>query len=178
MALTFKLLEDELTALVDLYTQNTWDFHFDPSPTAEDITERFKSGWFSDDRETYWVENHGEKVGLVIIGDFSDTIPLMYDVRLANKARGKGYGEQCVSWIVDHIFSSSKSKIRIESYTRCDNYAMRKVLYNCNFQKEGYLRKSWENDDRTIDDTIVYGIIREDWENGERTSINLDDMPF
>lgn len=92
--------------------------------------------------------------------------------------RGLGYGLKAVNWIINYIFSILEVKIRIEAYTRIDNPAMRKVLFNCNFQKEGYLRRSWENNDGTVVDSLVYGIIREDWEQGKKTPISIDDVEF
>jgi [ribosomal protein S5]-alanine N-acetyltransferase len=176
--LNFNKLNNELSDLVNLYTNNSWHFHADPAPSEDEIIKRFKSGWYEDDKETFWIEKNKKKAGLIILSDMSDTMPLLYDVRLANEVRGKGYGEQAVKWAADYIFSGSTEKIRVEAYTRHDNYAMRKVFYKCHFQKEGYLRESWENDDGSVEDALVYAIIRKDWEQGKKTPIKLDDVPF
>ncbi|WP_096438955.1 GNAT family N-acetyltransferase [Alteribacter populi] len=176
--LTFKKLTNELSELINLYTKNNWNFHADPVPSEEEIIKRYKTGWYEDDKETFWIEETKKKVGLIIISDISDTMPLLFDVRLSNEVRGKGYGEQAVKWATNYIFSDSNEKIRIEAYTRHDNYAMRKIFYKCNFQKEGYLRESWENDDGSVEDAFIYAIIRKDWERGRKTPIKLDDVPF
>ncbi|PYZ93387.1 GNAT family N-acetyltransferase [Salipaludibacillus keqinensis] len=174
----FHKLNGEGKELIDFYTLNKWEFHADPVPSKDEITKRYESGWFEDDKETFWIEEGGEKIGLIIISDISDTMPLLYDVRLANYFRSKGYGLISVKWAVDYVFSGLKDKVRLESYTRYDNYAMRKVFHKCHFEKEGYLRKSWENDDGTVDDAVVYSVIREDWEEGKKTPIKLNDVPF
>ncbi|WP_456278963.1 GNAT family N-acetyltransferase [Bacillus sp. AK128] len=174
----FVKLTNESDELVKFYTKNSWDFHADPSPSGDEIMSRYESGWYEDDKETFWIQKNGENVGIIIISDITDTIPLLYDVRLSNEARGNGYGEQAVKWVTDYIFSNSEEKIRIEAYTRHDNYGMRKVFFKCNFQKEGYLRNSWENDDGTVDDSLIYGIIREDWEQGKKTPIKIDEIDF
>ncbi|TFB13032.1 N-acetyltransferase [Filobacillus milosensis] len=176
--LEFKKLNGELTELVKLYTSHQWYYHSNPQPSREEIINRYNSGWYESDKESFWVEENGEKIGLIIISDISDTIPLLYDIRLVNKVRGKRYGEICVKWAADYIFKSSEEKIRIESYTRYDNLPMRKVFYKCNFQKEGYLRNSWENDDGSVKDSLVYAIIREDWEKDKKTPIKIDDFPY
>ncbi|RNA66887.1 N-acetyltransferase [Alteribacter keqinensis] len=75
------------------------------------------------------------------------------------------------------LFAQSEEKIRIEAYTRHDN-AMRKVFTRCNFQKEGYLRHSWENDDGTVDNSLIYAIIRKDWEQKTKTPVKIDGVPY
>ncbi|GIP65596.1 hypothetical protein J32TS6_41510 [Virgibacillus pantothenticus] len=58
---------------------------------------------------------NGAKIGLIIIGDISDTIPILLDVRIANNMRGKGYGTKAVNWIADYVFTNFEEKIRIEA---------------------------------------------------------------
>nr|WP_267917762.1 GNAT family protein [Lederbergia citrisecunda] len=163
--------------LVSIMTNNTWEYHSDPNPSSEQIIKAFNNGWYHEDRETYWIENHNEKIGLIIIHDIEDTIPL-FDIRLSTKHRGKGFGTNAVRWITDYLFRLPDKKIRIEAYTRSDNIAMRKTLSNCGFVKEGYLRNAWENKDGSVSDSICYAIIRTDWENKEQTPIKLNDLPF
>lgn len=168
--LLFEKLENELDDLVSFLTNNSWDYHSDPNPSHEQVIKGFNKGWYQDDRETYWIEFHNEKIGLIIIHDISDTIPL-FDIRLTNNIRGKGFGTKAVKWIVEHIFSLQDKKIRIEAYTRSDNIAMRKALSNNGFVKEGHLRYAWENNDGTVSDSMLYAIIRSDWENDVVTPI-------
>ena len=175
--LTFKKLTNEIEDLVSFMTSNTWNYHSDSKPTKQQITNAYHKGWYGNDRETHWVEKDNENIGLIIIHDITDTIP-SFDIRLADNARGKGYGTQAVKWITNYIFSISDNKIRIEAYTRSDNLAMRKTLHNSGFVKEGYLRNAWENKDDSVSDSVCYAMIRTDWENKIVTPIKLNDLPF
>lgn len=101
----------------------------------------------------------------------------MFDLRLAAEARGKNIGTQSLQWLKDYLFGD-KGKIRIEGYTRADNYAMRKCFTKVGFVKEGYLRKAWENNDGTVLDSVIYGAIYENWKNKQITPIKLDEVPY
>jgi len=175
--LTFKKLENELEDLVAFFTTNTWNFHANPNPKAENIRKGYQKGWYQDDRETFWIQYNNEKIGLIIIHDITDTIPL-FDIRLAKNARGKGFGTQAVKWLTDYVFSLPDKKIRLEAYTRHDNLAMRKTLQISGFVKEGYMRKAWENDDGTVMDSVCYAMIRDDWENKTVTPTKMNELPF
>lgn len=175
--LKFKKLKRELPELISFMTNNHWEFHPDQRPSEKQIVEAFQNGWYQEGRETFWIENQNEKIGLIVIHDICDTIPL-FDIRLANDARGKGYGTKAVKWLTQYIFSLRESKIRIEAHTRSDNLPMRKTLSNCSFVREGYFRQAWENADGTIYDSICYAIIRSDWENNVVTPIKLDELSF
>lgn len=118
-----------------------------------------------------------QKIGLIILLDIEDSIPL-FDLRLANNIRGKGIGTKAVQWMKDYIFQMPDEKIRFEVYTRSDNIAMRKVLHKCGFLKEGYLRKAWKNRVGQLYDCVIYGMTRADWENKTTTPINFNDLPF
>ncbi|MBW8350667.1 GNAT family N-acetyltransferase [Bacillus sp. IITD106] len=175
--LHFKKFENELDDLIAFMTSTIWEYHANPEPSPEQIKQAFNKGWYQEGRDTYWIEFHREKIGLIIIHDIEDTIPL-FDIRLANSVREKGFGTKAVRWLTDYLFSLPDKKIRIEAYTRCDNFAMRKTLTNCGFVKEGYLRNAWENNDGSVSDSICYAIIRSDWENGIVTPIKLNDVSF
>ncbi|WP_413382018.1 GNAT family N-acetyltransferase [Alkalihalobacillus sp. 1P02AB] len=176
--LTYIKLEDELEELIKLYTQSTWSYHSDPSPTEAEIKKLYRNGWFSDDKETFWVLENTQKVGLLIIADISDTMPLFYDLRLSETARGKGFGLECINWATNYVFFSSKDKLRMEAYTRADNIAMRKVFSKSLFQKEGYLRSSWEHENGKVSDSLLYAVIRTDWEKGQKAPIDLNKQSF
>lgn len=171
--LTFTPLIDELEDLVTFFIENTWEFHRDPHPSKYKIMQSFHKGWYQDERATFWINKDGEKIGLIILDDITDTIPL-FDIRLATKWRGEGYGTEAVNWIKEYIFTLPDRKIRIEAYTRYDNVPMRKALTKCGFVKEGYLRDAWENDDGSLMDAMIYAITRSDWEYGKITPIKLD----
>ncbi|WP_033828781.1 GNAT family N-acetyltransferase [Bacillus andreraoultii] len=175
--LTFTPLTDELEDLVTFFIENTWEFHRDPHPSKYKIMQSFHKGWYQDERATFWINKNGEKIGLIILDDITDTIP-MFDIRLATRWRGMGYGTEAVNWIKEYIFRLPDRKIRIEAYTRYDNVPMRKALTKCGFVKEGYLRDAWENDDGSLMDAMIYAITRSDWEHGITTPIKLDAETF
>ena len=175
--LQYRLFQNELEDLISFMTNNSWDYHSEPNTSVEQIVHLVNKGWYYEERETFWVELSNKKIGLIVIDDIGDTIPL-FDIRLDSAYRGQGYGRETVNWLVDYLFNLQDKKIRIEAYTRGDNHGMRKTLSNCGFVKEGYLRSSWENKDGSIHDSVCYSIIRSDWENGIVTPIKLNEVPY
>ena len=175
--LQFKKCTTEKQELINFLCGNTWPFHAGNKQNPDDVKIAFEKGWYADDRETFWIEQDGNKVGLVIIHDISDTIPL-FDLRLSAEARGQGIGTKTLLWLKDYLFNKPHEKIRIEAYTRSDNLAMRKCFTKAGFVKEGYLRQAWENTDGTVSDSVLYGAIRMDWENNCITPIKLDVVPY
>lgn len=172
----FKLLTNEIDDLVSLMTCHTWEYHGNQLVTEEKVRKAFQDGYYKNDRETFWIMDYGVKVGILIINDIDDTIPL-FDIRLDHRYRGKGYGVKSLTWLQQYLFEV-KDKIRIESYTRADNHAMRKCFTKAGFVKEGYLRRAWENGDGTISDSVVYGAIQSDWKNNKITPIEIDKVPY
>lgn len=172
----YKLLVDEIENLVELLTQNKWIHHIDQILKEESIRKAYTEGYYHYDRETHWIIDNEEKVGIIIIHDINDTIPLL-DVRLDARYRGKGYGVKTLLWLQDYLFGE-RGKIRIEGYTRVDNIGMRKCFTKAGFVKEGYLRNAWENADGTVTDSILYGAIKDDWMLGRTTLIKMDDVPY
>lgn len=175
--LIFKKFNGEVEDLVKLLTTNVWAFHANPNQTVEQIVKNFKNGWYEEDKETFCIEYENQKVGLIHILDIHDSI-LLFDLRLDSSVRGRGFGVKAVQWITDYIFSLPDQKIRIEAYTRSDNIPMRKTLNKSGFVKEGYLRRSWENEDGSVSDALCYAMIRNDWEDNIKTPIKFDDFPF
>jgi len=114
MSVVFKKLLDEVDELVDFITSNEWPFHAGEKSTKEQIINFFKNGWYGDGRETFWIEKNQAKVGLIIIHDIQDTIPL-FDLRIRNNERGRGIGTQILLWLQDYIFKLQNKKIRIKA---------------------------------------------------------------
>ncbi|WP_107943423.1 GNAT family N-acetyltransferase [Metasolibacillus fluoroglycofenilyticus] len=170
------IFNGETEDLVQLLTGNEWPYHADLEVDANAVRKAIKKGYYADGRETFWIIEAGEKMGILIINDINDTIPL-FDIRLAAKARGKGLGVKALKWLQNYLFGE-KSKIRIEGYTRADNIAMRKSFTKAGFVKEGYLRNAWENADGTISDTVLYGAIYEDWKAGLVTPTKMNEVPY
>lgn len=171
-----KLYNGEIEELVELLCSNDWKFHSNVQLEKTAVQKAVENGYYADGRETYWIILDNEKVGIMIIDDIDDTIPL-FDIRLTEGARGKNVGTQALLWMKDYLFGE-KEKIRIEGYTKADNLAMRKCFTKAGFVKEGYLRNAWENEDGTISDTVLYGAIYEDWKENKITPSKIDVLPY
>lgn len=176
MVIKFQLFNSEVEELTALLCQSVWPFHANAHMQAKAIKDACENGYYSNGRETFWVVENDQKVGIIIINDIDDTIPL-FDIRLTSTQRGKGVGVQSLQWLQDYLFGE-RGKIRIEGYTRADNLAMRKCFNNAGFVKEGYLRNAWENDDGTIQDSVLYAAIFKDWKNKVVTPIKQNDLPY
>lgn len=75
-------------------------------------SSRIRRGYYQNNRETHWILEDGEKVGVIFIHDINDTIPL-FDLRLDANVRGKGYGVKALHWLQEYLFGE-RGKIRIE----------------------------------------------------------------
>ena len=154
--------QQEKEQLIEFLTSNEWPYHVNTRVNRESITKTIDSGYYEDEKETYWLIDQDVKVGILIIEDIEDSIPLI-DIRLSELARGKGFGVKALRWLKDYLFGELK-KIRIEGYTRADNIAMQKCFKKAGFVKEGYLRSAWENKDGSISDSLLFAAIKKDWE--------------
>ena len=152
-----QLFQSEAEQLATFFSENEWTYHAFPNRSLHEILSKVEAGYYSDGRETFWILEDDEKLGVLIIDDIEDTIPII-DIRIAPTSRGKGIGFKTLEWLKDYLFGN-KGKNRIEGYTRADNLAMRKCFTNAGFVKEGYLRKAWENHDGTVYDSVLYGAI-------------------
>lgn len=179
MKLHFKEFKDEIDALIEFLTSETWEFHGTPKPKPERIRASYENHYYtSDDCKTFWVIlDEDTKAGMVRIYDLEDGTPL-FDIRILSKYKGMGIGTSTVNRIVDYIFKNYSDKDRIEGYTRQDNYSMRSVFHKCGFVKEAHHRKGWPCNDGKVYDAIGYGITKEDWENGEVTPILWEDFRY
>lgn len=175
--LSFKKFTSELDDLVSFLTSDEWEFHSQSKPSYEEILSRYHEGWYSDKKETFWIERDYVKIGLLMIHDIHDTIP-SFDIRLGSDFRGKGFATVAIRWMIDYLFQLPDKKIRVEAYTRSDNITMRKTLHMCDFVKEGYLRDAWEHDDGSVSDMMLYAMIRRDWESKSLSPIRLEEIPF
>ena len=167
---------NEKEELIEFLTTNEWPFHVNTVVNRESITKTIENGYYEDEKETYWIIDDDVKQGILIIEDIDDSIPLI-DIRLAETARGNGYGKQALLWLKNYLFGEL-GKIRVEGYTRADNLAMRKCFTNAGFVKEGYLRNAWENKDGSVSDSILYAALFTDWKTNCITRPNFEDYPF
>lgn len=175
--------DTDKNVLVDFLSNNTWPFHVDSQISVAVINDRIDGGIYDDqiDSKTFLAfSNKEEFLGMIRIFDLDDAedgdgSPL-FDMRIANAARGKGLGNQMIAWLTSYLFNSYPNLNRIEATTRIDNIAMRKILKNNFYLKEGHYRESWPTSNGDFIDTIRYGILRNDWINQTITSINWDDL--
>lgn len=168
---------EEQEQLIHFMTTNSWPFHGHEHPVRALIQKTIEEGGYESDQvTTFWIENdEGEQVGLVKIFDLQDEIPL-FDLRIADPYRGKGYGPKALKMTADYVFSLPEKKIRLEGNTRHDNFAMRKAFERTGFVKEGQLRQAWFSPkENRYYDAVTYGITREDWKAGITTPVLWDD---
>ncbi|TWT24649.1 GNAT family N-acetyltransferase [Planomicrobium sp. CPCC 101110] len=168
---------EEQEQLINFMTTNSWPFHGIEHPVRGLIQKTIEEGGYQSDQvTTFWIENdEGMQVGLVKIFDLQDDIPL-FDLRIADPYRGKGYGPKALKMIADHVFSLPERKIRLEGNTRHDNFAMRKAFERTGFVKEAHLRQAWFSPkENRYYDAVTYGMTREDWQAGITTPVHWDD---
>ncbi|SIT89385.1 GNAT family N-acetyltransferase [Edaphobacillus lindanitolerans] len=167
----------EQEELIHFMTENSWPYHGIPHPARELIEKAIgEGGYESDEVKTFWVEtDEGEKVGIVKLYDMQDEIP-MFDLRIADRARGHGYGRRALLLICDYVFSLPAKKIRLEGHTRQDNAPMRKTFERAGFVKEAHLRKAWYSPkEDSYYDAVTYGMTREDFLSGTTTPVEWND---
>jgi len=81
---------------------------------------------------------------------------------LVPSQRGKGYGTEAVKTLVNYLFLTRESIVRIQAVTNTRNEAFQRVLEKAGFKKEGKLRKAlfvrgnWA-------DGYLYSLLREEW---------------
>src|SRR5690606_25101018 len=168
---------EEQEQLIEFMTTNSWPFHGIEHPVRELIEKTIEEGGYKSDQvRTFWIENdEGQQVGVVKIFDLQDDIPL-FDLRIADPYRGKGYGPKALKLIADFVFSLPEKKIRLEGNTRHDNFAMRKAFERTGFVKEAHIRQTWFSPrENRYYDAVTYGMTREDWEAGITTPVHWDD---
>lgn len=175
----FEEFTEDIDALVDFLTSDTWAFHGEPNPSPDKIRENFKNQVYTgDDCKTFWIiADHTHKAGMIRIYDLQDGTPL-FDIRILSKYKGRGVGTIAVKWLVDYVFTNLPDKVRIEANTRQDNYAMRCVLHKCGFVKEAHFRKAWADKSGKLHDAIGYGFIKDDWQSGKTTPVEWDDFTY
>jgi RimJ/RimL family protein N-acetyltransferase len=148
--------------LVEFLCNNDWPFHRQSSLTPDDLVAMDFS---SPEVASFWIVDDRQRVGLVRLldlGDVADGAPL-FDLRIANSHRGRGFGTRTTRWTVDHLFTTYPELHRIEANTRHDNAAMQRALSAAGFTHEGRLRDAWPSNDGRWFDTMVYGMLRTDW---------------
>lgn len=168
---------EEQEQLIHFMTTNSWPYHGNSHPARELIEKTIEEGGYqSDEVKTFWIENEAnEKVGFVKIYDLRDEIPL-FDLRIADHARGSGYGPEALKLVAEYVFQLPEAKIRLEGHTRQDNFAMRKTFERAGFVKEAQLRQAWFSPkESSYYDAVTYGLTREDFLKGTATPVKWDE---
>jgi RimJ/RimL family protein N-acetyltransferase len=149
-------------ALVEFLCSDVWPFHGHRQLVAAEVHEM---DFASPNVLSFWIIDAGQTIGLIRLldlGDIGEGAP-QFDLRIASRHRGCGYGKDAVRWIAVHLFPRYPQLHRIEANTRDDNAAMQAVLSQAGFTCEGRLRQSWRDDEGHWFDTMIYGILRSDW---------------
>lgn len=171
-------IPEDTELLVSFFISEEWPFHVNGTVTRESILENLSEGYFSSaNAESFWIIDEDNKVGFLRIFDLEDVddgYPL-FDLRLAQRARGSGLGKFATKWLVKYLFEKYPNLDRIAGTTRNDNISMRKVFKATGFVKEGHYRKDWPGINGEIHDTVKYAILRDDWINGYVTPVHWKD---
>jgi RimJ/RimL family protein N-acetyltransferase len=168
---------DDDDALISFLSSNSYPFHMRSSPSAADIKRRLDQGAFSPpENVTYWVLADGERVGVAVLEDLEDDTP-MFDLRLAEDARGQGVGVQALRALTDEVFDNFPDARRFEGQTREDNVAMRRTFLRAGWVKEAHYREGWPVEQGAPLASVAYAILRRDWVEGTSTRVPWDDEP-
>lgn len=154
-----------MALLSAFFTQSDWPFHFERRVDAGWVRERCESGYFfGPDTRSFWIFGDAEPpLGLARAFELGETTPL-FDLRLAEQARGRGVGTLSLRGLSSWLFSEQPPTGRFGGYTRHDNAAMRRVFEKCGFQQEAHHRKAWRVAGGEPVDAVGYAILREEAE--------------
>jgi len=173
--------ERDIDAIVTFLTSNRFPFHGRPTLSDAEVRARALAGhYWSAERVGCWVVADGTRIGVAVLEDLEDIAgggaPL-FDLRLAERFRGRGFGEPALRALTTHVFERYPNLRRFEGQTREDNIAMRKVFLRSGWVKEAHYREAWPVEGEQPKASIAYGILRRDWENGTATPLEWDDLP-
>jgi RimJ/RimL family protein N-acetyltransferase len=169
-------VERDRAALREFLTSNAFPFHVRSQPTVADVDARIADGDFAGpEHAALWIDvaGHG-RVGLVVLDDLEDP-GVLFDLRLAESARGRGLGVPVVRALTSHVFRSYPHVTRFEAQTRDDNRAMRRVLVRAGFVKEAHYRDGWPVAGGEPRASVGYAVLRRDHESGTTTPVPEDD---
>lgn len=163
--------------LATFLSGNRWPYHAGDVPTVDGVLDRVERDEFDDgSTELFWILDDEAVVGTVRLFDLEDDTPL-FDLRLAESARGQGIGTATVRWLTGRLFESRTQTDRIEATTRADNVGMRKALERAGFVKESHWRRAWPDANGGVHDGVGYGMLRDDWVSGNTTAVDWHDRP-
>lgn len=152
-------MPSERQEVVEFITSHSWPYHTIPHPEAGDASAMALA---LPETASFWVVEDGARVGLIRLQDLDDIgdgSPV-FDLRLAEDARGRGVGRVALGLLCELSFNRWPDLHRIEGTTREDNAAMQRVFEICGFHREGRLRETWPAPEGQWHDTLVYGLLR------------------
>jgi RimJ/RimL family protein N-acetyltransferase len=167
--------------LVAFLSSHRFPFHVSPEPSAGDVEQQLAIGAWGGTavedggRRTLWVVCDDERVGVLRLDDLNDSAPL-FDLRLAEDARGRGIGRAAVRAATDLVFSEYPEVDRFEGQTREDNLVMRRVFVRNGWTKEAHYRRAWPVPGGAPVASVAYAILRSEWATGQRVPLVSDDM--
>jgi RimJ/RimL family protein N-acetyltransferase len=159
---------DQADDLAEFLLSSAWPFHAGV-PTRTSVARQVADGyWDGPGARTFWIGNKG----VVRLFDLDDGAPL-FDLRIAERHRGRGLGSQAVEWLTDYLFTELPTN-RIEATTRADNRAMRTILERHNYVLEACYRQTWPDLNGTLHDGVGYAVLRQDWATNTTTPVTWD----
>jgi RimJ/RimL family protein N-acetyltransferase len=165
---------------VSFLAANTFPFHRRPRLTQEQAREAVLGGRFwSDDSLGVWVHADGACIGIAVIDDLADVAGggnPVFDVRLAEAHRGRGFGVPVLRALTELVFARWPQVTRFEGHTREDNLPMRATFRDAGWVKEAFNRDGWPVDGASPKSSVAYAVLRRDWESGSITPILWDDV--
>lgn len=163
MGLTFERVAGvDADAIVAFLRGSEWPFHRVRQLSVAEADAMVVSDATSD---SFWIRDAGVNVGVVRLLDLDDVDDgsPFFDLRIAEEHRGRGLGTAAVKWLSEHLFLEFPMLHRIEATTRSDNAAMMSILERSGYHLEGVLRESWNDENGSRYDTMVYGVLRREW---------------
>lgn len=163
---------DDGAELSAFLTANGFPFHVRAHPTTAQVAHDLRGGvWTGDEVESFWIDDDDEgRIGVVRLDDVADATA-MVDLRLAERARGRGRGAPVLRAATDQVFSAHPAVIRFEGQTRVDNVAMRRVFEQCGWVQEAHYRDGWPVAGAEPVASVAYSVLRRDWAAGTTTPV-------
>ena len=118
MNLQFQKFQGEVDHLVSFLTSQSWDYHSDPRPGADQIRQLAKKRLLPQPGKHHFQDSVGLQ-GEDRPVKSEDSTPL-FDIRVLNLYRKRGIGETAVRWMARYVFTRFPHTIRIEGHTRRD----------------------------------------------------------
>ncbi len=160
---TRKLSED----LIQFLLSEEWKYHGSSKLTRKELEERLKGTYYTNRKQVTFLIYEKEKIcAFLKLDDLinDETEAPKFDIRINSKKRGKGYGLEIISFMINYIFKNYPKVRRIEGSTREDNVAMQNLFSKAGFLKAGQFRKAWHDDKGNWYDCLEYDFLREDLE--------------